>query len=82
MRTFEQPDNREFMENKRRNRFATIDALPAETRALVHEYGYTVVRALLDVGVTRPRNIRHIVETVLNEFSPIARDVFKTRPAH
>lgn len=55
---------------KRRERFATIDSLPPELRVLVHHYGWTVVRAYLDAGISKPANIRHLVETVLDEFSP------------
>lgn len=47
-----------------------IDNLPAETRALVHHYGYNIVNAFLQIGVTKPRHIKHLVETVLDEFSP------------
>jgi hypothetical protein len=59
-----------FIAKKREKRFAQIDALTPELRALVHEYGYTVVKTLMDIGVTKPKQIRHIVETVLDEFSP------------
>lgn len=46
-----------------------VDAMPDDVRALVHEYGLHVVQALLDSGVTKARNMRHVVEAVLNEFS-------------
>jgi hypothetical protein len=49
---------------------AQIDRMSPELRELVHEYGYTVVRAFLDCGVEKPKQIRHLVENVLNEFSP------------
>lgn len=55
---------------RRANRMRAIDAMPAALRALVHEYGYAVVKTLRDVGVEKPKHIRHVVETVLNEFSP------------
>ena len=51
-------------------RMAEIDALPREVRELVHEYGYTVVRAFLDIGVAEARHIKAAVETVLSEMSP------------
>lgn len=60
----------EMVDFKRSARMTEIDNRPSEIRALIHEYGYTVVKTLLDVGVTKPRRIRHVVETVLNEFSP------------
>lgn len=55
---------------KRVQRFDAIDSLPPELRELVHHYGWTVVRAYLDTGISKPANIRHLVETVLDEFSP------------
>jgi len=60
----------EMVDAKRVNRMDSIDRLDPETRALVHEYGYHVVTAIRELGVTKPKHIRHIVETVLNEFSP------------
>jgi hypothetical protein len=47
-----------------------IDAMPKEMRELVHEYGLRVVDSCTALGVTKPRHIRHIVEAVLDEFSP------------
>ena len=49
---------------------AMIDGLDREMRALVHEYGWTVVKTSMDLGVRKPAQIRHLVETILNEFSP------------
>lgn len=60
----------EIVSRRMQHRMSQIDNLPSDVRACVHEYGWTVVRALLDVGVKKPKQIRHIVETVLNEFSP------------
>lgn len=45
-------------------RMAHIDAMPAELRALVHDYGQSIIDAFVQCGVTRPRHIRHLVETV------------------
>lgn len=47
-----------------------VDALPPDVRELVHEYGLYVVMALIESGVTKARNMRHVVEAILNEFSP------------
>lgn len=55
---------------RRQNRMAMVDSLSPEIRACIHDYGLNVVLALLDCGVTKPARIRHIVETVLDEFSP------------
>ena len=47
-----------------------VDAMQPALRKLVHDYGLSVVQAFMDVGVRQPRHIRHLVETVLDEFSP------------
>lgn len=60
----------EIVNIKRANRMAEFDAYDPELRALVHEYGLTVVKTIHDLGIRKPRQIRHVVETVLNEFSP------------
>lgn len=60
----------ELIDIRRAERMDKIDRMPPELRALVHEYGLTVVNTLLQCGVTNPRRIKHIVETVLDEFSP------------
>lgn len=57
-------------QERRRKRMEVIDSMPPEIRALTHEYGWTVVDSFLRCGVTQPKRIRHLVETVLNEFSP------------
>lgn len=59
-----------WIDQKRRRRMERIDNLSPEMRGLVHEYGFTVVGAFLDLGITKPNQIRHAVETVLDEFSP------------
>jgi len=45
-------------------RMSEIDALPADVRELVHEYGWSIVKAFRDAGVTRARNILHLVRMV------------------
>lgn len=60
----------EMVSVKAKKRMDAVDAYPPDIRALVHEYGLMVVKSIYDLGVTKPRHIRHIVETVLNEFSP------------
>lgn len=57
-------------ERRRAARMNQIDALPADVRELVHEYGFTVVKSFMDIGVVKAKHIHHLVETVLNEFSP------------
>lgn len=57
-------------EERRVARMDRIDHLPAEMRVLVNEYGYNVVNSFMSHGVTKARSVRHLVETVLDEFSP------------
>ena len=47
-----------------RTRMDTIDAQPAEVRALVHEFGWACVNAFLLLGVSKAKHIRHLIEAV------------------
>ena len=40
------------------------DALPAHLRALVHEYGFAIVHAMVEAGVRDPQRIHHLVHEV------------------
>lgn len=73
MKSFRGLSNEQFAAKVQENRCARmdrIDALSPELRALVHAYGSTVVTTCLQVGVSKPKHIRHLVETILDEFSP------------
>jgi len=59
-----------YVDARRRSRMDFVDDLPAELRKLVHEYGLPVVKTCLELGIRKPRHIRHLVETVLDNFSP------------
>lgn len=39
------------------------DAMPAGLRACVHEFGFPIVHAFIECGVSDPRQIRHLVGT-------------------
>ena len=58
------------VDQRRAQRMAAIDDMHPDLRALVHQYGLNTVRAFVDIGVTKPKHIRHLVETVLDENSP------------
>lgn len=60
-----------IVDAKRAARMDRLDGLPQDWRALVHEYGLSVVDALRQCGVAKAAHARHIVETVLNEMSPL-----------
>lgn len=60
----------EYVDRKRHARMGKIDALPLELRELVHNYGFNVVNNFMVLGVTKSSQIKHLVELVLDEFSP------------
>jgi hypothetical protein len=55
---------------KRARRMSIVDRMSPEMKALVHEYGLHVVWNFVQCGVTKPNQIKHLVECVLDEFSP------------
>jgi hypothetical protein len=63
-------EHQQFVDGKRQRRMAEIDRQPPAIRKLTHDYGWYVVKNFMDLGITKPNHIRHLVEVVLNEFSP------------
>jgi hypothetical protein len=51
-------------------RMEIVDEYDPATRALVHAYGLSIVRSFHENGVTKAKRIKHLVECVLDEFSP------------
>lgn len=49
---------------RRMARMDMVDSMTAPLRNLVHEHGLTVVKAFLDLGVSNPRHIQHLITTV------------------
>ena len=47
-----------------RKRMDRVDAMSPALRACVHEFGLTIVDQFIACGVTNPRHIRHLIETV------------------
>lgn len=45
-------------------RMARVDAMPTELRRVVYEYGLEIVQEFINMGVTAPHKIRHLVNTV------------------
>ena len=41
-----------------------IVKLPPEVRRLVHRYGWDPVKVFLDLGVSRPRHLEHLIRVV------------------
>lgn len=59
-----------MVDARRAKRMYAIDNMPKELRELVHEYGLSTVKTFMDLGIMKPKQIKHAVETVLDEFSP------------
>lgn len=53
--------------NRRVARMDEIDKLPPLIKELVHEWGWTIVKSFLDCGVKKPKQINHLINTVINE---------------
>lgn len=60
-------------------RMAGVDALAPEHRALVHEYGDTVVKAFLQHGVTKPSTIKYLI-TMSRGYYPDGRNAVAPNP--
>lgn len=58
-----------LIQQKRKARMENIDKLPEDVRHCIHTYGYTPVYACLDLGIKKGNQIRHLIETILNECS-------------
>lgn len=44
--------------------FESVDGMGPSLKACVHEFGYTIVHAMLEAGVTKPNVIRNLVREV------------------
>lgn len=49
---------------RRERSFDDIEHMPPELRECVHEYGYAIVKACQQAGVTRPANIHQLVREI------------------
>lgn len=58
------------MEAKIRKRMATIDRLTPAQRAVVHDFGWGLVKNFMGRGVTDANDIRALVNVVLAELRP------------
>jgi hypothetical protein len=56
-----------IVQRKSAARMNAIDNMSPAVRELIHNYGYMVVKSFLDIGITKPAHIRHLVEVVLDE---------------
>jgi hypothetical protein len=47
-----------------KKRMSDIDALAPDIREIVHEEGWSVVHAFLNLGIRQARHIRHLIAAV------------------
>jgi len=47
-------------------RMQHVDSMSPELRRLVHDYGFDMVKQFLQCGVTKPRQIEHLIHVVRN----------------
>lgn len=72
MNTLTLPESlQEIADRRRAARMQSVDGMPEDWRALVHAYGFNVVHAMQTCGVKKAAHCRHLIETVLDELSPI-----------
>lgn len=45
-------------------RQASVDKLDPEQRAVVHEYGWGIVSGFLQVGIKKPKQMRHLIRLI------------------
>ena len=55
---FNQPSQKAIMA------YAEIDKLTRDQRECVHEFGFAIVKACMDMGITQPNRIRFLVHTI------------------
>lgn len=65
-----EPSYADKIEQRRAARMRAFDSWPPELRDLVNEYGFKIIDTMLQHKVTKPKAIRHIVETILDECVP------------
>lgn len=61
------PDGRAAYLQRVRNRMDRVDRMPPDIRAVVHDWGLSIVDAMLAGGVKKGKHMRHIIQRVLDE---------------
>lgn len=64
------PEFQAKVQAKRIARMEAFDRMPPDIRECVRQYGFNVVNTCISLGVKKAPQIRHLVETILDEFSP------------
>jgi hypothetical protein len=54
-------------QERRVQRMEAIDQLPPNLKAVVHDWGWYIVKSFMDCGVTKPKHMRHLIEVVLDD---------------
>lgn len=62
----------EDLAGRARRRFAKIDTLDADVRAVIHEYGWGPVNELIVAGVTDAKKLRHLCCYFRHEYGRVA----------
>lgn len=65
---------------KNRKRMDTVDNLPGDIRALIHEYNYGIVEAFLSCGVSKAKQIRHLIERARGDSASYSNGRFSPCP--
>lgn len=65
--------NNEEVKPRVERRMAIIDAQSPPIRAMVHEYGWGVIKAFLDAGAKEPNLIKHCIYLVRKELGGLDR---------
>lgn len=69
-RQCEAPNFNASLVDRAMKRMARVDAMPPELRQIVYEHSLEVVQEFLNMGVTIPKRIKHLIDTVLaNDFA-------------
>lgn len=63
---FAEPNGPDIVKERAGRRMQRIDEQPYPIRALTHEYGWLAVEVLLSAGITRARQIEHIITRIRN----------------
>lgn len=54
-------------QDRRVKKMARIDSLSREQRMVVHEYGWGIVRRMIELGIERPADMRGLISIILHE---------------
>jgi len=59
--------SKERQHQLRCKRMDKYDSLPRETRDFAKEFGYNITIQFINSGVTNPKNMRHLLQTIIED---------------